>query len=53
MTKLRMMRCVEHVGRMGRKGMRTVSWWENQNEGDHYEDLDLDGSIILKWTLEK
>jgi hypothetical protein len=26
---------------------------ENLNEGDHCEELDIDGAIILKWTLKK
>jgi hypothetical protein len=27
--------------------------WEIQKEGDHYEDLDVGGRIILKWILER
>jgi hypothetical protein len=27
-------------------------WWESQNEGDHQEDNDVHGWIILKWMLE-
>jgi hypothetical protein len=26
---------------------------ENQEERDHYEDLDVGDGIILKWILEK
>jgi hypothetical protein len=33
--------------------MHTGFWWENQKERYHYEDLDIGGRIILKWTLEK
>jgi hypothetical protein len=32
--------------------MHTGFWWEGQKERDHYEDLDIGGSIILKWILE-
>jgi hypothetical protein len=31
--------CSTHVG----------FWWESQKEGDHLEDLDVDGRLILKW----
>jgi hypothetical protein len=26
--------------------------WESQKEGDHWEDEDVGGWIILKWILE-
>jgi hypothetical protein len=29
--------------------MHTKYWWESQKERDHYEDLDVDERIILKW----
>ena len=28
-------------------------WWENLREGDHWENLGVDGRIILKRILEK
>jgi hypothetical protein len=28
-------------------------WWESQKEGDHLEDQDVYGWIILKWILER
>jgi hypothetical protein len=27
-------------------------WWEIQEGRDHWEDLDVGGSIILKWILD-
>jgi hypothetical protein len=27
--------------------------WENLKERDHWEDLDVDGKIKLKWILER
>jgi hypothetical protein len=46
------MRWTEHVTRMGRKGMHIDIWYESHKESDNYENLDIGGSIILKWTLE-
>jgi hypothetical protein len=53
MIKLMRMRWAGHVARM----------WENRNvcrilmgsqkEREHYEDLDVGGRVILKWTVEK
>jgi hypothetical protein len=31
----------------------TVFWLENRKDGNHLEDLGLDGKIILEWILEK
>jgi hypothetical protein len=28
-------------------------WWEIEKEGDHWEDQDVDGRIILKWISER
>jgi hypothetical protein len=38
---------------MGRRGMLIDYWWESQRKGDHKEDQDVGGLIILGWTLEK
>jgi hypothetical protein len=38
---------------MGRSRMHIAYWWEDQKERDHYEDQDVGGWIILKWTLGK
>jgi hypothetical protein len=37
----------------GERRMHRGFWWESQKESDHYEDLDVDGRIILEWTLER
>jgi hypothetical protein len=37
---------------MGRRGMHVEYWWESRKEGDHWEDQDVGGWIILKWILE-
>jgi hypothetical protein len=31
--------------------MYTGFWWGNLIERDHLEDIDVDGRIILKWSL--
>jgi hypothetical protein len=33
--------------------MNIEFWWETRKEKDHYEDLDVDGRIILGWILER
>jgi hypothetical protein len=33
--------------------MSTKFWSENVKGGDHWEDLDVDGSIILRVVLRK
>jgi hypothetical protein len=41
--------CLAH---MGRREIHTGFWWELK-ERDHFEDLGMDGSTILKWILNK
>jgi hypothetical protein len=31
--------------------VHTGFWWGNLSEGDHLEDQDVDGKIMLKWDL--
>jgi len=38
---------------MGRGEVHTGFWFENLGEGDNFEDLDLDGRIILEWIFKK
>jgi len=30
----------------------TAFWWGNLREGDHMEELSVDGRIILKWSFK-
>jgi hypothetical protein len=46
------MRFAGNATRMGRRGMHIGFWWENQKEGDHWEDENIVGWIILKRILE-
>jgi hypothetical protein len=34
MSKLRRMIWIEHIARMGKRGMHAGFWWENQKERD-------------------
>jgi hypothetical protein len=36
-----------------RREMDTEFWWENLEGRYHYEDLDVDAKIILKWILRE
>jgi hypothetical protein len=36
-----------------RRGMHKGYWWERHKGRDHYEDQDIGGWIIIKWTLER
>jgi hypothetical protein len=42
---------MQHVCERGE--VHTVFWWGSLREGDHLEDIGVDGRIILKWILEK
>jgi hypothetical protein len=33
--------------------VHTGFWWRDLREGDHLEDPDVDGRIILKWVFKK
>jgi hypothetical protein len=49
--KLRRMRWVGHVARMGRRKACTEFWWENLRERDHWGDPIIDGRIILRCII--
>jgi hypothetical protein len=51
--KSRRMRWAGHVARMGEKRNAYRYWWKSQREGDHLEDQDVGGWIILGWILER
>jgi hypothetical protein len=53
MIKPRRMRWGGYVTSMGRRGMHIGFWWERQKESDHYEDLDVDGRVILKYIADR
>jgi hypothetical protein len=53
MVKSRRMRCEEHVTHIGKRGMHVGFCWESRKEGDHWKDLNIGGSIILRLILEK
>jgi hypothetical protein len=51
--KSRRMGWARHVARMGEKRNAYRIFVESQKERDHWEDQDVGGWTILKWTLEK
>jgi hypothetical protein len=46
-------RWAKHVARMGNTELHTGFWLGDTREKYHLEDLDLHGSIILKWISKK
>jgi hypothetical protein len=38
---------------MGRREVHKGFWWENLTDRGHLEDLGVDGTIILKWSINK
>jgi len=52
-TKSMRMRWEEHVSRMGDREMRKIVWLLNLKGRDSFEDLGVNGKIILDWILGK
>jgi hypothetical protein len=46
-TKSRRIRWAGHVDVSGRGDVCTEFWWGNMREGDHLEELSVDGFIML------
>jgi len=51
--KWRRMRWAGHVGHMGEERGCIGSCWGNRREGVHWEDLGVDGLIILGWISRR
>jgi len=51
--KSRRMSWAGHVARMGRERGCIGSWLGDRREGDHWEDLGVDGWIILGWLSRR
>jgi hypothetical protein len=45
-NKSRILRWAVHVARIGRREVLRGFWWENQSEGNHFEDRGVDGDNI-------
>ena len=43
----------EHVALMGETELLTGFWWGNLKESGCFEDIGINGMIILKWILKK
>jgi hypothetical protein len=52
-VKSRSLRWAEHVAHIRARRGGTGFWWENLRKGDHLENPDVDGRIILKCIFEK
>jgi hypothetical protein len=51
--KSRKMRWAGHVARVGRGEVHTRFWWGELIKRENFEDLGLDGRIILKMVFKK
>ena len=50
-VKYKRMRSVSHTIRMREGQVHAGFQWENLRERDRFEDLGVDGRIIIKWIL--
>jgi hypothetical protein len=46
------MRWANYVAGTGTGEVRAGFWWRYLMEGDHLEDLGVDGKIIFKWIFK-
>jgi len=53
LLKSRRMRWAGHVERMGEERVCIRSWLGDWGEGNHWEDLGVDGRIILGWISRR
>jgi len=51
--KLRRMRWVRHVARMGRREAYTGFWWGNLRERNNLGDPGVNGRITFRWIFRK
>ena len=51
--KSKRMRWAEHEVRMGEERGCIGSWWGNRRKRHHWEDLGMDGWIILGWICRR
>jgi hypothetical protein len=42
-----------HLVCMRKKRKNTRFWWDSQKQRDYYEDLNIDGTLILKRILRE
>jgi hypothetical protein len=42
------MKWAKQVARVWEKEVYTGFWWGNLRERDHFEELDIDGSVVLE-----
>ena len=53
MNNSRIMRWAGHVAQVERGEVNTAFWRKSLRQGDHFQDLSVDGRIIRKWIFKK